>query len=59
MMIPNFEFKVKRPVYDVNLLGTKKIDTNTNNRLIQKILAYPDVMKHQTNVKANMTGVCI
>jgi hypothetical protein len=55
MMIPNFEFKVKRPVYDVNLLGTKKIDTNTNNRLIQKILAYPDVMKHQTNVKANMT----
>jgi hypothetical protein len=55
MMIPNFEFKVKRPVYDVNLLGTKKIDTNTNSRLIQKILAYPDVMKHQTNVKANMT----
>ena len=54
-MIPNFEFKVKRPVYDVNLLGTKKIDTNTNSRLIQKILAYPDVMKHQTNVKANMT----
>ena len=55
MMIPNYEFKVKRPVYDVNLLGTKKIDTNTNSRLIQKILAYPDVMKHQTNVKANMT----
>ena len=55
MMIPNFEFKVKRPVYDVNLLGTKKIDTNTNSRLIQKILAYPDVMKHKTNVKANMT----
>ena len=55
MMIPKFEFKVKRPVYDVNLLGTKKIDTNTNSRLIQKILAYPDVMKHQTNVKANMT----
>ena len=55
MMIPNYEFKVKWPVYDVNLLGTKKIDTNTNSRLIQKILAYPDVMKHQTNVKANMT----
>ena len=55
MMIPNYEFKVKRPVYDVNLLGTKKIDTNTNSRLIQKILAYPDVMKHKTNVKANMT----
>jgi len=54
-MIPNYEFKVKWPVYDVNLLGTKKIDTNTNSRLIQKILAYPDVMKHQTNVKANMT----
>ena len=55
MMIPNYEFKVKWPVYDVNLLGTKKIDTNTNSRLIQKILAYPDVMKHKTNVKANMT----
>jgi len=54
-MIPNYEFKVKWPVYDVNLLGTKKIDTNTNSRLIQKILAYPDVMKHKTNVKANMT----
>ena len=55
MMIPNFEFKVKRPVYDVNLLGTKKIDQTTHDMLIKKIIAYPDVMKRQTNVKANMT----
>ena len=54
-MIPNYEFKMKLPVHEVNLLETKKIDTNTNNRLIQKILTYPDVMKHKTNVKANMT----
>ena len=55
VMIPNYEFKMKLPIHEVNLLETKKIDTNTNNRLIQKILTYPDVMKHKTNVKANMT----
>ena len=55
VMIPNYEFKMKLPVYEVNLLGTKKLDQKTHNTLIQKILAYPDVMKHKTNVKANMT----
>ena len=55
VMIPNYEFKMKLPVYEVNLLSTKKIDQKTHDTLIQKILAYPDVMKRQTNVKANMT----
>ena len=55
VMIPNYEFKMKLPVYDVNLLSTKKLDQKTHDTLIQKILAYPDVMKHNTNVKANMT----
>ena len=54
-MIPNYEFKMKLPIHEVNLLETKKIDSKTNDNLIQKILTYPDVMKHQTNVKANMT----
>ena len=55
VMIPNYEFKMKLPIYETNLLSTKKIDQKTHDTLIQKILAYPDVMKHQTNVKANMT----
>ena len=55
VMIPNYEFKMKLPIHEVNLLETKKIDSKTNDNLIQKILTYPDVMKHQTNVKANMT----
>jgi hypothetical protein len=55
VMIPNYEFKMKLPVYDVNLLDTKKLDQKTHDTLIEKILAYPDVMKHNTNVKANMT----
>jgi len=49
VMIPNYEFKMKLPVYEVNLLSTKKLDQKTHNTLIQKILAYPDVMKHKTN----------
>jgi len=55
VMIPNYEFKMKLPIYETNLLSTKKIDQKTHDTLIQKILAYPDVMKRQTNVKANMT----
>ena len=55
VMIANYEFKVKWPVYDVNLLNTKKIEQTTHDMLIKKIIAYPDVMKHKTNVKANMT----
>ena len=55
VMIPNYEFKMKLPIYETNLLSAKKIDQKTHDTLIQKILAYPDVMKHQTNVKANMT----
>ena len=55
VMIPNYEFKMKLPIYETNLLSTKKIEQKTHDTLIQKILAYPDVMKHQTNVKANMT----
>ena len=55
VMIANYEFKVKWPVYDVNLLKTKKIEQTTHDMLIKKIIAYPDVMKHKTNVKANMT----
>ena len=55
VMIPNYEFKMKLPVYDVNLLNTKKIEQTTHDMLIKKIIAYPDVMKHKTDVKANMT----
>ena len=55
VMIPNYEFKMKLPIYETNLLSAKKIDQKTHDTLIQKILAYPDVMKRQTNVKANMT----
>ena len=55
VMIPNYEFKMKLPIYETNLLSTKKIEQKTHDTLIQKILAYPDVMKRQTNVKANMT----
>ena len=49
VMIPNYEFKMKLPIYETNLLSTKKIDQKTHDTLIQKILAYPDVMKRQTN----------
>ena len=55
MLVPNYEFKMKRPVYDVNLLGTKQLDKSIHDTLIQKVITYPDVMKHKTNVKANMT----
>ena len=64
MMIPNYEFKQTHPIYDTNLLDSKgewsaknkgTVTKEIHNILVQKILHYPDVMKHQTNVKANMT----
>lgn len=64
MMIPNYEFKQTHPIYDTNLLDPKSewsakkkgtVTKEIHNILVQKILHYPDVMKHQTNVKANMT----
>ena len=35
VMIPNYEFKMKLPVYEVNLLGSKKLDQKTHYTLIQ------------------------